>query len=182
MEATTSKVLLGVAGGVAAFKAAALTSKLAQQGLIVQTVLTPAGETFLGASTLAALSGRPVAQVMPDPRWPLGPHIELARWADVFVVAPATANFLAKAALGIADDLLSTLYLACTAPVLVAPAMNVEMWQHPATQRNVRQLQEDGVQFIGPDEGWLSCRVEGSGRMAEPEAIFTAVLAQVGAS
>ena len=182
-EATTAngKVVLGVAGGVAAFKAAALTSKMAQHGLAVQTVLTAAGESFLGASTLAALSGRPVAQAMPDPRWPLGAHIELARWADLLVVAPATANFMAKAAQGIADDLLSTLYLACTAPVLIAPAMNVEMWQHQATQRNVEQLKADGVNFIGPDAGWLSCRVEGSGRMAEPEEILAAVLAMLGA-
>ena len=175
MQTNSSNVVVAVSGGVAAFKAAAVVSKLAQQGVAVQTVLTTAGAQFLGEATLEALSGRPVATCMPDSRWPLGPHIELARWADLLCVVPATANFIGKAAHGIADDLLSTLYLATTCPVLIAPAMNVEMWQHAATQRNVDQLKSDGVQLVGPDSGWLSCRVEGSGRMAEPEAVLQAI-------
>lgn len=170
------KVVVAVAGGVAAYKSAILVSKLVQSGTEVQTVLTDAGATFLGEATLEALSRRPVARRMPDSRWPLGPHIELARWADLLCVAPATANFLAKAAAGVADDLLSTLYLAvpCSS-VLVAPAMNSEMWEHPAVQRNVQRLREDGVRTVGPDEGWLSCRTRGAGRMAEPEAILEAL-------
>ena len=175
----SGNVALAVSGGIAAFKAAALTSRLAQRGVAVQTIMTAAAEQFLGAATLAALSGRPVSTQSIDPHWPLGPHIEIARWADLLIVAPATANFMAKAAHGVADDLLTTLYLACQCPVLVAPAMNSEMWSHPATQRNAEQLRADGVQLVGPDEGWLSCRVQGAGRMAEPETILEAALAHL---
>jgi phosphopantothenoylcysteine decarboxylase/phosphopantothenate--cysteine ligase len=110
-----------------------------------------------------------------QPHFPLGPHIELARRADLMCVAPATANFLAKAAVGLADDLLSTLYLAFTGPVLVAPAMNTQMWLKAAVQRNVEQLRSDGVTIVDPDEGWLSCRDQGQGRMADPERICTAI-------
>lgn len=169
------RVLLGVTGGIAAFKAAALTSQLAQNGFAVQVVLTPAAASFVGAATFAALSGRPVVQDMFDPAFPLGPHIELARQADLLCIAPATANFLAKAAQGMADDLLSTLYLCFTKPVLMAPAMNCEMWNKPAAQRNVKQLEQDGVQFVGPQSGWLSCRDQGVGRMAEANEIFAAI-------
>lgn len=169
------RVLLGVTGGIAAFKAAALTSQLAQNEFAVQVVLTPAAASFVGAATFAALSGRPVVQDMFDPAFPLGPHIELARQADLLCIAPATANFLAKAAQGMADDLLSTLYLCFTKPVLMAPAMNCEMWNKPAAQRNVKQLEQDGVQFVGPQSGWLSCRDQGVGRMAEANEIFAAI-------
>src|SRR5204863_4195241 len=102
---------------------------------------------------------------------PLGAHIDLAARAELLCVAPATANFLAKAALGLADDLLSTLYLAFGGPVLIAPAMNCQMWDQPAVQRNVQGLREDGVHFVDPEEGWLSCRTRGVGRMASPEKI-----------
>lgn len=164
-------ILLGVSGGVAAYKAAALTSKLAQAGHRVQVVTTAAAEHFVGPATFAALSGRSVARAIFDESYPLGAHIELARDYHLLCVAPATANFLAKAALGISDDLLSTLYLCFRGPILVAPAMNCEMWEKQSVQRNVRQLIEDGVHLIDPQSGWLSCREQGVGRMAEPDQI-----------
>jgi phosphopantothenoylcysteine decarboxylase len=171
----TREVLVGVCGGVAAFKAAALVSQLVQTGYGVQVILTESASHFVGSASFSALSGRPVAERLFDPRFPLGAHIELAQQADLLLIVPVTANILAKTALGIADDLLSTTYLAFKGPVLMAPAMNGEMWSQPAVQRNVRQLEEDGVTMIGPASGWLSCRQEGSGRMAEPTEILDAV-------
>ena len=171
MAEEPSKILVAVTGGVACFKAAALVSQLAQQGHEVQVAMTPAAQAFVGTATFAALTGQPVATDLFDPRWPLGAHIELARSYDVLCVAPATANFIGKAANGISDDLLTTLYLCFTGPIAIAPAMNCEMWDKPAVQRNVKQLRDDGVQIIEPGEGWLSCRTKGVGRMAEPEAI-----------
>jgi phosphopantothenoylcysteine decarboxylase len=168
----SNQILLGVTGGVAAFKAAALTSQLVQRGFQVQVVMTAAAQEFVGTATFTSLSGRPVATAMFDPAYPLGPHIELARQSSLFCIAPATANFLAKAALGMADDLLSSLYLSFTGPVVMAPAMNCEMWDKPSVQRNVAQLKADGVQFVGPQSGWLSCRDQGFGRMAEPNEIL----------
>jgi phosphopantothenoylcysteine decarboxylase/phosphopantothenate--cysteine ligase len=109
-----------------------------------------------------------------DPRYPLGPHIELAQECDLYVVAPATARLLASCALGLADDLLATLYLNMECPVVFAPAMSAPMWDQPAVQRNVEQLRADGAHLIGPESGWLSCRREGFGRMAEPETILEA--------
>ena len=145
------EVVIGVTGGIAAYKTAAMVSQLVQSGINVTVVMTAAAEKFVAAATFAALTGRPVAREMfDDESLPLGPHIELARRAELLCVAPATANFLAKAASGLADDLLSTLYLACKAPVLVAPAMNAEMWSKEAVQRNVAQLREDGVHFAEP--------------------------------
>lgn len=170
------EILLGVSGGIACYKAAALTSRLVQGGHGVTVVMTAAAQEFIGAATFRALTGRPVAtQSFPPDSHPLGPHIELARKADLVCIAPATANILAKAASGLADDLLSTLLLSFEGPVLMAPAMNCEMWAKPAVQRNVAQLQEDGIHFVGPDEGWLSCRERGAGRMSEPEAIFAEI-------
>lgn len=172
MSENQSNILVAVTGGVACFKAAALVSQLAQQGHSVQVAMTPAAQAFVGTATFAALTGRSVATDLFDPKWPLGAHIELARGHDVMCVAPATANFIGKAANGISDDLLSTLYLCFTGPVVMAPAMNCEMWDKPAVRRNVKQLRDDGVQIIDPGEGWLSCRTKGVGRMAEPEAIL----------
>lgn len=169
------RVLIGICGGIAAYKSAMLVSQLAQAGHHVRVVMTESAKEFIGEATLTALSGQPVVSDMFDRSFPLGPHIELARWAEIFCVAPATANFLAKAAGGNADDLLSTLYLCFEGPVLVAPAMNCEMWDKPAVQRNVKQLREDSVEMIDPQEGWLSCRVRGVGRMAEPATIATAI-------
>ena len=170
------EILIGVTGGIAAYKTAALVSQLAQAGAGVTVVMTDAAREFIGAATFEALSGRPVPQrQFGDPNFPLGAHIEVARCAQVMCIAPATANFLAKAAIGQADDLLSTLYLAFRGPVIVAPAMNAEMWAKPAVQRNVKQLRADGLTIIDPEEGWLSCRDVGAGRMAAPEKIFAVI-------
>ncbi len=169
------EVVVGVCGGVAAHKTAALVSQLVQGGASVSVVMTAAAGQFIGPATFAALTGRPVESDMFNPRHPLGAHIELAQRGDLLCVAPATADFLAKAAHGIADDLLSTLYLAFEGPVLLAPSMNSAMWQRSVVQRNVEQLRTDGVEFIGPESGWLSCRVSGTGRMAEAEAILQAI-------
>jgi len=171
---TNREILIGVTGGIAAYKTADLVSKLAQSGAAVSVVMTQTAKSFVGEATFAALSGRPVYTELFDKAFPLGVHIELARHAELLCVAPASADFLAKAANGIADELLSTLYLCFQGPVLMAPAMNLEMWAKSSVQRNVSQLQQDGVAMIGPDEGWLSCRERGVGRMADPEQILAA--------
>lgn len=166
------EIVVGVCGGIAAYKTAALVSQLVQSGAKVTVVMTAASRSFIGPATFAALTGRPVAEkVFDEAAYPLGAHIELAERADLMVVAPATAQFLATAAHGLADDLLSTLYLAFRKPVIVAPAMNNDMWEHKAVQRNVEQLTDDGVMIVPPEEGWLSCRKRGPGRMAAPETI-----------
>lgn len=172
---SNQEIIIAVTGGIAAYKAAALTSSLVQDGFGVSVVMTESAKAFVGAATFSALTGRNVATELFDPKFPLGAHIELARSASILCVAPATANFLAKAANGISDDLLSTLYLCFTGKVLVAPAMNCEMWEKPSLQRNVEQLRNDGVDFVDPQEGWLSCRVKGVGRMASPEEIADAI-------
>lgn len=171
-----SEIVVGVTGGVAAFKTAALVSRLVQDGAAVTVVMTEAACRFVGPATFEALTGRPVYRTMFDnAEFPLGAHIGLAERAKLLVVAPATADFLAKIAVGAADDLLSTLYLAFTVPVLVAPAMNTAMWSKPAVQRNIEQLRADGVRFVDPGTGWLSCRQVGAGRMAEPDVIRAAI-------
>ena len=166
------KIVVGVTGGIAAFKTAAFVSQLVQRDFEVQVVMTGSAQQFVGAQTFTALTGRSVATEQFDPAYPLGAHIELARNASLLCIAPATANFMAKAANGLADDLLSTLYLCFTGPVLIAPAMNCEMWEKSAVRRNLKQLVDDGVQVIDPREGWLSCRQKGVGRMAEPTDIL----------
>lgn len=169
-------LIVGVTGGIAAYKSAALVSQLVQEGAEVSVVLTAAGEQFVGPATFEALTGSPVLRgVFDQPGHPLGAHVDLAAWGDLLCVAPATANFLAKAAHGHADDLLSTLVLAFTGPILLAPAMNSAMWSKPAVSRNVARLREDGFVLIDPEEGWLSCRQRGVGRMASPETIFAAI-------
>lgn len=174
------EILIGVTGGIAAYKTAALVSQLVQAGAGVTVVLTEAAKEFIGPTTFEALTGRPVPKgSFGDPDYPLGVHIELARRAEVLCVAPATANFLAKAAVGLADDLLSTLYLAFRGPVIIAPAMNAEMWSKPAVQRGVAQLLADGVTIVDPEAGWLSCRDQGVGRMAAPEKIQAAIEAML---
>ena len=175
-----AELVIGVTGGIAAYKTAALVSRLVQDGAQVTVAMTATATRFVGPATFAALTGREVAtQVIDDPAYPLGAHITLAERGHLLCVAPATADFLAKAAQGIADDLLSTLYLAFPGSVLVAPSMNTQMWQHPAVQRNVQRLQADGVQIVGPDEGWLSCRTRGPGRMVEPDVIYGAIVQQL---
>lgn len=176
-DSVPREIVLAVTGGIAAYKSAQIASRLVQSGAGVTAVLTQAATAFIGEPTFAALTGRPVATQVFDRHYPLGAHIELAQRAQLLVVAPATADFLAKAAHGAADDLLSTLYLCFTGTVLVAPAMNSEMWAKAAVQRNVAQLRADGVQFVDPEEGWLSCRQQGAGRMADPEKILAAIQA-----
>ena len=172
------EIVLGVTGGIAAYKAADLCSKLVQAGYGVTAVLTSAAEKFIGATTFEALTGRPVHRELfaPQEGFLQGEHIGLARRAELLVVAPASADFLAKLALGLADDLLSTIALVTTSPILVAPAMNCEMWAKPAVHRNVSQLRADGVVIIDPEVGWLSCRQQGAGRMAAPEKILAAIV------
>lgn len=170
------EIVLGVSGGVAAFKAAALASRLVQEGAGVTAVLTRNARRFIGAATFAALTGRPVPRGSFEPSaHPLGPHIELAARAHCVVVAPATADLLAKAANGIADDLLTTLLLCAECPTLYAPAMNDAMWRKASVQRNVRRVADDGGRIVEPGTGWLSCRKTGAGRMAEPETILAAI-------
>ena len=170
------EIVVGVSGGIAAYKAAALTSLLVQDGAQVTAVLTRNARRFIGAATFAALTGRPVASRSFDPAaFPLGAHIELAAKADLVIVAPATADLLAKAAGGVADDLLTTLLLCAECPVLYAPAMNAAMWEKPAVQRNVQQVAADGGILVQPGTGWLSCRRQGTGRMAEPEEIAAVI-------
>ena len=172
------EIVVGVTGGIAAYKTAALVSRLVQAGAGVSVVMTSSAARFIGDATFAALTGRPVGQhVFDEPDHPLGTHIDLAAQCELLVVAPATANFLARAASGVADDLLTTLYLAFSGPVLLAPAMNAQMWGHPAVQRNVAVLKQDGVRLVDPEEGWLSCRQRGVGRMADPETIYERIQA-----
>jgi phosphopantothenoylcysteine decarboxylase/phosphopantothenate--cysteine ligase len=173
------EILIGVTGGIAAYKTAALVSQLVQAGAHVSVAMTPAAQEFIGKATFAALTGRAVATEVFEDEYPLGAHIRLAEQAELFCIAPATANFMAKAAQGLADDLLSTLYLAFPGVTLIAPAMNCDMWEKPAVQRNVQQLREDGVKVVDPEEGWLSCRKRGLGRMAAPETIFAAIAAEL---
>ena len=175
------EIVVGVSAGIAAYKAAALVSLLVQDGAGVTAVLTRNARKFIGTATFAALTGRPVAtRGFAQSAHPLGAHIELAARADCVVVAPASADFLAKAAHGMADDLLTTLLLCAECPVILAPAMNAAMWKHPAVQRNVEQVAADGARIVPPGSGWLSCRQSGIGRMAEPAeiaAVIRAVLA-----
>lgn len=170
------EVLLGVCGGIAAYKSADLCSKLVQQGARVSVIMTESAHQFIGATTFEALTGRHVhSDAFLVKEHHQGEHIGLARRAHIAIVAPATAQTIARLAHGLADDLLSTTLLVSTAPLLIAPAMNCDMWAKPAVQRNVRQLQQDGVHIVGPGEGWLSCGQIGAGRMAEPAEILQAM-------
>ncbi len=175
---TGRHILLIIGGGIAAYKALELIRRLRERGAGVTPVLTRAGQQFVTPLSAAALAGRKAHTDLFDltDEAEMG-HIELSRAADLVVVAPATADLMAKAAAGLAGDLASTLLLATDKRVLMAPAMNVRMWQHPATQRNLRTLQKDGVLFVGPDEGDMACGEHGPGRMAEPEAIVEAIAA-----
>ena len=167
------RILLIVGGGIAAYKACELVRLLKKAGHEVTPVLTRGGEQFVTPMALAALSQSPVHTSLWDLKdeVEMG-HIELSRAADFILVCPATADLLAKMAAGIADDLATTLLLATDKPVVVAPAMNVRMWLHPATRRNVAQLTSDGVSVIEPDEGEMACGEYGPGRLREPEAIL----------
>lgn len=173
---TSREIVVGVSGGIASYKSAALVSQLVQAGHGVSVVMTAAAQQFVGQATFAALTGRSVAtEIFDEGAHPLGAHITLAERAGLLCIAPATANFMAKAANGLADDLLSTLYLAFAGKIIIAPAMNCEMWEKAAVQRNLKRLREDGVEIVDPEEGWLSCRKQGVGRMAAPETILAAI-------
>ncbi len=172
------RVLLIVGGGVAAYKALELTRLLRKAGLGVRPILTAAGARFVTPLSLSALAEEETrTDLFSDAGEARMGHIALSRAADLIVVAPATADLMAKAAHGLADDLATTTLLATDKPVIMAPAMNVRMWLHPATQRNLKSLTDDGVAMVGPDVGAMACGETGPGRMAEPEAIFAAIMA-----
>lgn len=177
-ELTSRRILVGITGGVAAYKAAELVRLLVRDGADVRVVMTEAGTRFIAPVTLQALSGQRVHTDMWDAQVDnnMG-HIELSRDRELVVVAPATADFIAKVVHGLADNLLATLALARAGPLMVAPAMNREMWDHPATQRNMAQLRADGVLIVGPEEGDQACGEIGMGRMAEPAAIAAEIAA-----
>jgi phosphopantothenoylcysteine decarboxylase / phosphopantothenate---cysteine ligase len=175
------RITLGVTGGVAAYKAAELVRRLQQEGFSVEVVMTRAACEFITPLTFAALTGKKVitglfAESGGEANLESAiEHIAVAQRTDLLLVAPATADILAKFSRGISDDFLSTLYLATTAPVVVAPAMNVNMWNHPTTQENMDRLRSRGVHVVNPDEGYLACGMTGSGRLAGQDAIVTAV-------
>jgi len=169
-------ILLGVSGGIAAYKACTLTSRLVQLGANVRVIMTKSAQGFVTPATFQALSRNPVhTDTFDEPDPTKIAHIDVADWADFIIVAPATANVIAKMANGIADDMLSTTLLATNAPVYIAPAMNVHMYAHPAVVRNMQQLVEDGIHFIEPGSGYLACGYVGKGRLEEPEEIIAAI-------
>src|SRR5580765_3269320 len=183
------KVALGVCGGIAAYKAAEIVRLLQDRGIRVQVIMTSSAQEFIRPLTFAALSGEKVITSMFAADAGAEPnidsaieHIAVAQSIDALLVAPATADVIAKFAQGIANDFLTTLYLATTAPVVVAPAMNVNMWNHPATQANLDLLRQRGVRIVEPGEGYLACGMTGPGRLAENGAIVAATLEALGAS
>ncbi|MDQ1707192.1 MAG: phosphopantothenoylcysteine decarboxylase / phosphopantothenate---cysteine ligase, partial [Pyrinomonadaceae bacterium] len=171
------KVALGVSGGIAAYKAAEVLRGLQRVGCIVRVAMTKRACEFVQPLTFRALSGSHVIvdDYAPDNPDPIA-HITFSQTVDLFLIAPATANIIAKLANGIADDFLTSTYLAATAPVLIAPAMNPTMWEHPATRRNLERLRSDGVHIIEPDDGEMACGTIGPGRLSEPERIVAAAL------
>src|ERR1700682_6787801 len=184
------KIALGVSGGVAAYKAAEIVRLLQDRGIRVQVVMTRAAQEFIRPLTFAALSGEKVITDMFGSESGTGPanvesaiqHIAVAQSIDALVVCPSTADVLARFAQGIANDFLSTLYLATPAPVVVAPAMNVNMWNHEATQANLGILRKRGVRIVEPGDGYLACGMTGSGRLAAKETILAAVMEALGGS
>jgi phosphopantothenoylcysteine decarboxylase/phosphopantothenate--cysteine ligase len=170
---SNKRILLGITGGIAAYKAAELVRGLRQAGAEVRVVMTRAATAFITPMTLQALSGHPVRSELFDPQHEAAMgHIELARWADIILVAPASADFIARLATGMADDLLATLCLATTAPIAVAPAMNQQMWAAPATVENAGRLRQRGIRIFGPAEGEQACGEHGPGRMLEPSELL----------
>src|SRR6266403_2191045 len=182
------RITLGVTGGVAAYKAAELVRRLQQEGFSIEVVMTRAACEFITPLTFAALTGKKVitglfAESGGEANLESAiEHIAVAQRTDLLLIAPATADIIAKFRRGIRDDFLSTLYLATTAPVIVAPAMNVNMWNHPATQENIETLRARGVRIVSPDEGYLACGMTGAGRLAGQETIVAAVMEALGAS
>src|SRR5260370_14740324 len=182
------KIALGVSGGIAAYKAAEICRLLQERGIRVQVIMTRAAQEFVRPLTFAALSGEKVITDLfgagaetPNIESAVE-HIAVAQSIDALLVAPATADVLAKFANGLADDFLSTLFLATTAPVILAPAMNVNMWEHPATRANLERLRARGVRLVEPGSGYLACGMTGPGRLAEPEQIVAATLEALGAA
>src|SRR6478736_9948893 len=171
-------VALGVCGGIAAYNAAEVLRGLQRAGCTVRVAMTKRACEFVQPLTFRALSGSHVIvdDYAPDNPDPIA-HITFSQTVDLLIVAPATANMIAKGANGVADDFLSSTYLACSAPVLIAPAMNTTMWEHPATQRNLERLRVDGVHIMQPDAGEMACGTIGPGRLSEPERIVAAALA-----
>ena len=180
-QLSNKQIVLGVTGGIAAYKAAELVRRLRDCGTSVRVVMTAAAGEFITPLTMQALSGNPVHRHLLDPsaEAAMG-HIELARWADLVLIAPASANFLARLAAGIADDLLATLCLATRAPILAAPAMNQAMWRNSATQHNCETLRARGITLLGPDSGAQACGDTGPGRMLEPDDLVAATAAHFG--
>ncbi|MBK8306105.1 MAG: bifunctional phosphopantothenoylcysteine decarboxylase/phosphopantothenate--cysteine ligase CoaBC [Gammaproteobacteria bacterium] len=178
-QLSNKQIILGVSGGIAAYKAAELVRRLRDSGATVRVVMTAAAGEFITPLTMQALSGNPVHQNLLDPsaEAAMG-HIELARWADLVLIAPASANFLARLAAGLADDLLSTLCLATSAPILAAPSMNQAMWRNSATRHNCDTLRERGITLLGPDSGAQACGDTGPGRMLEPGDLVLAAAAR----
>jgi len=176
MDLTGREIVLGVTGGIAAYKSAEVVSRLRHLGANVHVIMTKNATEFVSPLTFQTLSANQVVtDTFQAPEYWNVEHVALAKRAEIFVIAPATANIMAKMACGIADDMLSTTVLATKAPVLVAPAMNTGMWTAAATQANLKTLQERGIKFVGPDSGILACGDEGAGRMSEPETIVAAI-------
>ncbi|MFW6060474.1 MAG: flavoprotein [Phycisphaeraceae bacterium] len=179
---TNRRIAVALSGGIACYKTATLVSRLVQQGADVRVLMTEAATRFVGPLTFQSLTGRTVLtsawQPVSENDHPESPHVGLARWCDLLVIAPATADLIARLAHGLTDDVVSLVACALPrdTPVLVAPAMNAEMWQNPITQRNVQTLRDPlNYQIVGPEEGWQACRTTGAGRMSEPDAIYDAV-------
>lgn len=176
-QAINKKILLGVSGGIAAYKAAELLRLLTKQGAEVRVVMTASAQQFVTPLTFQALSGHTVyTELSEADQTQAMEHIHLSRWADLIIIAPATANIIAKLAHGIADDMLSTLCLASECPIYIAPAMNQAMWHHPATQANIKQIEKYGISTIGPEAGVQACGELGFGRMSEPELICNTLM------
>ncbi len=173
------KILIGITGGISAYKVGYLASRLVQEGANVKVILTSAAQYFIGPATFGGLTGN---KVYKDSDWFEGQdginalHISLAEWTDIFVIAPATANTIAKLANGITDNLLTATVLASNCPIIIAPAMNNRMWENKITQENVKKLTLLGFHFIGPEEGKLACGTTGKGRMSEPDTIFEEII------
>ncbi|WP_407058430.1 bifunctional phosphopantothenoylcysteine decarboxylase/phosphopantothenate--cysteine ligase CoaBC [Paracerasibacillus soli] len=173
------KIILGVSGGIAAYKACALASKLTQEGASVKVMMTKEATHFVTPLTFQALTRQPVYTDVFDEKDPVKiAHIDVADWADMIIIAPATANIIAKLASGIADDMLTTTLLATKAPIYIAPAMNVNMYDHPAIKKQMCQLEKWGYHFIEPGAGYLACGWIGKGRLEEPETIVNILKAQ----
>lgn len=177
MRLQNKHIVLGVTGSIAAYKSATLLRELVKEGADVQVVMTPAGKEFITPVTLSALSGKPVQSEFfanNDGTW--HSHVDMGRWADLMLVAPATAATIAKMAHGVADNLLVTTYLSMKAPVIIAPAMDLDMYAHPTTQRNIEILSKDACKIIDPQSGFLASGLQGKGRMQEPLLILEEVV------